>query len=563
MKREHLRGALGALLVWTLASCATLFGPSAAELAVRDLIAQGRELLDDDRPQAAEPLFEEAAALPGGAPRGRLWQLRCWMDLGRSNEALDGIDALKRDGLDGPELDYLYGMAFARRAQWHLATGVDASSIFLNFQDAAAHLGRAVEAEPDRFRDAHFLLARSTWEMSELERARDAIETSLVYFPEKAANWLLKGRIAFSQHEVARGEADRPADWPASAHALWNEAEAAFRHALELCGNPLDDPVRQAILTQTAIQFANALVWKRERDEAARMYGLALSWSPDAIDFDTVRAWLRPLETDEPYRGFNLALRAAVLGFRERFPATDPRDASMLWWLGYSHWELGEFEAAETAFLEALAHNPDFTNTWHYIALVRYARDDWPGMIEALKTAWELSPVELVNEMQLDPELNLEKLDFVTAWCVEHERYLDAAILSEICAETAQFDPRYWNNLGLLLRDEADRRIEDEGANVTDPELQALYERAWTAYVRGLEIAPDDGQLMNDTAVMLQYYLMRDEVLARTMYEAAIGLCREALERDDLDEADRLRFEKALEDARSNLRVLDGGEADD
>ena len=106
-----------------------------------------------------EPLVEAAARLDGNSMRTRLWVLRTWMDLDRSNDTLDAIDEMSRSGETGPEVDYLYGMAFARRALNHLSQGVTDASIQMNFMDATEHLKRALAASPKRFSDGHLSLA--------------------------------------------------------------------------------------------------------------------------------------------------------------------------------------------------------------------------------------------------------------------------------------------------------------------------------------------------------------------------------------------------------------------
>src|SRR5262249_33209265 len=97
-----------------LVSFAWQAGAPAAELDA--LIEKGRALLDEKRPALAEKVFDEAAAKDGGSPHTRMWVLRAWMDQGRSDDTLDAIDALRAGGAKGPDMDYLYGMAFARRA---------------------------------------------------------------------------------------------------------------------------------------------------------------------------------------------------------------------------------------------------------------------------------------------------------------------------------------------------------------------------------------------------------------------------------------------------------------
>ena len=116
------------LLSFALPVCLAAPGVQDVYERVDGLITAGRRLLDDDRPVEAEVLFAEASMLDGDSLHTRMWVLRAWMDQGRSNDTLDALDEL-RSRHAGPEMKYLYGMAFARRAEGHLAAGVTDSSI--------------------------------------------------------------------------------------------------------------------------------------------------------------------------------------------------------------------------------------------------------------------------------------------------------------------------------------------------------------------------------------------------------------------------------------------------
>jgi hypothetical protein len=84
------------------------------------------------------------------------------MDQGRSNDTLDALDELSRAGQQGPEMDYLYGMAFARRAEGLLESGVTDSSVEMNFQDAKDRLEKVTKLDAARYHDA-FLPLASAW----------------------------------------------------------------------------------------------------------------------------------------------------------------------------------------------------------------------------------------------------------------------------------------------------------------------------------------------------------------------------------------------------------------
>jgi tetratricopeptide (TPR) repeat protein len=121
-------------------------------------------------------------------------------------------------------------------------------------------------------------------------------------------------------------------------------------------------------------------------------------------------------------------------------------------------------------------------------------------------------------------------------------------------------EPRYWNNLGLFLRDEGERLEIDAHENKTpapDPALlEDLYGRAYAAYQRALELHPDDPQLICDTAVMLTYHIGGEKTEVEAMYRHALALVEARLAASDLTAEDRARFEQTRDDIGVNLKAL-------
>ena len=56
-------------------------------------------------------------------------------------------------------------------------------------------------------------------------------------------------------------------------------------------------------------------------------------------------------------------------------------------------------------------------------------------------------------------------------------------------------------------------------AGVPSAQLGELWERILAAYERALELEPQNPNYLNDTAVVLHYYLIRDLDRARALYE--------------------------------------------
>jgi tetratricopeptide (TPR) repeat protein len=157
---------------------------------------------------------------------------------------------------------------------------------------------------------------------------------------------------------------------------------------------------------------------------------------------------------------------------------------------------------------------------------------------------------------------SLRGFEGLIGWCatLERPRNLDAAYLAELLTAAFPDEPRHWNNLGLFLRDEGELleiTAHREKATPPDPALLAdLYERSFAAYERALALTPDDPQVLNDTALMLQYHLGRDPEQVAAMYRRSIELSELRLAAPDLSPDDRARFEQTRSDATGNLRML-------
>lgn len=110
----------------------------------------------------------------------------------------------------------------------------------------------------------------------------------------------------------------------------------------------------------------------------------------------------------------------------------------------------------------------------------------------------------------------------------------------KVLAPLAAFEPddaAFWNNVGFVSRETRN------------------YEESYAAYERAVALDDTSPRLLNDTALILHYYLKRDPDRARFLYERAIALAEEALAKDPQGDL-RAELELALFDARNNLRRM-------
>lgn len=521
----------------------SISAPAFEHESTEQLITKGRALLAEGRPAEAQAVFETAEAQDGATLRTRMWTLRSWLPQGRVNDALDQIDKLDRAGTKGPEMEYLYGMAFAFKAKGYVEERVNGGVIDMAFTDAVTFLEKAVKADPVRFADAFAPLAESAWYARNLPLARTAADKACEVAPTDPEAFLLLGRVAIAQFVAASGvEAEKVA-----AEKHWDAACAANLRAATLLATRAT-PTTKARSAVPHVELARAFGWKKKGDEAAREYGLALGFDPSAVDFMEVKGALEGAQ-------FLAALEAGARNYVRNWGVDDPGDATIQWWLGYAQLDQKQYEAAEATFTATVKKRPDYLNSWFYIAQARYQQRKYAEAIEALRTNFTTDPVDLVRSIDANRAYNVPILDYLIGWCASKQRNVDAAFLSEIEVALAPEHAPYWNNLGLFYRDAGDQLVRSK-KDEDKARAKELWEKALVAYERAVTLSPEDPNYLNDLAVVLDYNLNRDLERAKGLYEKALARATAELARQDLAPEDREIRKIAARDSKNNLEKL-------
>lgn len=514
-------------------------------------IQEGRALLALGKASEALPLFEKADQVGGGKLATRMWVLRAWLETGKTNQALDAIDQLAKDN-KGSEIDYLYGMGFHFVAKQRMAENAGGAIIGMNFADSVTYLKSALKADSARYWDAQLALAESAWFTQELDTAISAALQATQLAPKSANAHYLLGQIAFSQFVAA--QADAAAKESAPQHA--QRAQSAFQTTIDLLADS-QLPQDRSFRAQAATKLGNLHCWRKEKEAAIQSYGLALGLDPSTVDFATVLGSMNAqFEKDGP-TAFLAALDLGALNFPKVWGPENNGDATLLWWLGWARLEQAQYEAAETAFAGAVKKWPQYYNAWFFIGVSRYSRQDYNGAITALLRHYEENKDDLVSTVMQNPARYLAVLDFLIGKCAG-ERNLEAGMFSEVQALAAPEVSRYWNNAGLFYRDAAERPRHSENAEERARAMQWV-EKAYELYSRALAVEPENPAYLNDTAVMLHYYLDRDLERAKEMYKQANARAKVLLERKDLKPDERELYRIAERDSRNNLARLEKG----
>lgn len=532
-----------------IALAALLVAPAPAHFApqesVEALLERGRALLLESKLVEAQAAFDAAALAEPGA-RTRAWVARGWIASWKIDEALEVIEEIKKDPAAEKLVDYLFGHAFLALAKREIATTGGGQYTQGQFEDALRHFKLAAKTTASSWTDLWLGLAESAWYAQDIEAGHDAAARAIQLSPKLPLAHVLAGRLLFSSYII---EADERAK-----AKLWEKAHANFQEAITLYGTPAEY-AQQSALAEAHTQCGDLQGWKKDLAAAGKSYALAIEWDPAVVKFPAVHALLGA----EP---FLACIEDGAARFQARAGDKDARNATTAWWKGFAQFENAKWADSEASFRRAVELWPAFTNSWYYVFRAAFSQQRYEEAIEALKNYRRIDTEGLVATLAGDFGRNEGVLNGLIGWCADpakqkgRVRNEDAALICELFTKVQPEVARHWNNLGLFLRDAGDALRMRRGEK-PDPEVLAdLWTRSYDAYEHSLQLSPKDPNYLNDTAVMLHYYLKRDFDRAQAMYEQSFKYAEEELARTDLSPDDRAVREIAKRDSADNQRRL-------
>lgn len=511
-----------------------------------EAVGEGRSALISGDLIRARRAFERAEGLD--AERAVFWLLRLKAAEGNFDEVLGTVSKRRRNGDRSDDLGYLSGWALLSKAQAEINGGGSGNVGFL-LQDAASQLDRAAKADADRYGDALIGRAVALRLNGSTEEALDAGRAAVEGFPTSLDALDVVGRSALAL-AAPLSEDETQAE---RFSALLGESRGAFEVGLTAIGD-----TRDALLGSRAAQFAGQLatveLYAKDNNAAAKAYGLAIGWDPAAADFGTA---FSVLERD----AFIRACEDGAKAFLKRYGKRDQRDATTQWWLGYGLFTTNNpdrMENAVRAFETAVAKWPGYTNSWYYLFRLNYDLKQTKGAVAALREMRTVASAQLAGMIQAD-SYDISRLEGLVGQSFNAGRLEDSA---EVCRALVLAQPendRFWNNLGLFLRDAGDVRA--RSAKRTNEEEWALigelWEESWVAYSKAVELAPESAPYLNDAAVLLHYNLERDYDKALEMYAKATELAEARMAADKFASAEEKDvWRLALRDSKNNRRAL-------
>ncbi|GJM21553.1 MAG: hypothetical protein DHS20C15_14680 [Planctomycetota bacterium] len=208
--------------------------------------------------------------------------------------------------------------------------------------------------------------------------------------------------------------------------------------------------------------------------------------------------------------------------------------------------------AVESAVLH-MQRTPDMDISRVYGLAKRYANENEFGASRAALLALiEHDEAELTRWVaaEADPTAVAVRLGYSVGSDVASGNLATAITVLEPLLAVQPADADIWNNFGLLNRD---RGVQLEQAGDTE-EAQRHYVNSYNAYEKSIEFAPENPQMLNDTALVMQYHVRTDLDRARELYREAIKHATLRIEAGDT--LPELKI--ALRDATNNLGILGG-----
>ncbi|MBI5364403.1 MAG: hypothetical protein HZA53_14580 [Planctomycetes bacterium] len=516
-------------------------------LVARGEIERGAKLLASGDAAAALSVLDRALGMFEHAPRdpeGRLLRAEAALRVGREQGERELLESALADfvavAADVPSSEAQLGASRAARALGRNDAALDHARIGMEVRRSAVN-ARAVlpgtpiaqriwaEASIETFRTADAADRGSAWALSYFDEARGALEALAGRAPADPWTWNELARL----HALggAHAEAERVALLGLSIAPCDAALCATLAEAVEARGG---HAARIAVFESMAARDADCAL--------AHWHPAEARWS-DAVERYVAGEDVRALFADAE-RGFARCRRLEP-GYDR---ACREHEATCRAGIGWCAWRAGEIEAAQSAFLsiEELYAGAITTEVPQKLG---------PAVLglDLVGAAYAKRGADAAGPAAID---DLER----------------AGRVYEFLRRAQPEDVRWANNAGffhrdtaIALRDRARALFEADPAKLAEANrmiarAKELMEQSFAAYVEAARLAPDDVRIVNDTALILVYYLQRDAARARALLESARATgaarlpdLRARANEDGLTEKERGARRLALEELENGL----------
>lgn len=535
----------GGAVVSQTAFAEPAFASAASVDKIDELATEVRALLVTRDHEAARAKIAQLVEADGDTRRSKVWDLRGQMTSGLLNDVLKEIDKLSRER-QGPGTNYLYGMAFAIKADQALTSGITDGTVGTYMIDAQNFLEQAVENDGDRFDDAYVILCKVARGNFDLEASIRAGEKAVKAYPKDPIAHIALGTAQVDRYSQIASDEARKDEVAGLGESMVSHLEIGVKLL------PAEkDHSRAPEHARGWKKLGEAQLWIKNTKAAGDAYAEAMAWDPSQIDFGQLWSSLG--------EGFIPCLDKGKQAFQKRYGKELQSDALLLWWLGYARFYSGNAEMnaiAQEELLESVRKWPAYANSYYYVMHLRYAVSDLDGAVDIMLEFWKANPTAAVSTVTNDLAGAKPYIASLVSHCYAN-RKLDGAVLAELLANADLPGDAHWSDRGLFLRDHADILIRNDRKLANDQLVLSYYEDSVEAYERALRIAPKHPNYMNDLAVVLDYNLGRDLDRALALYDEANVFAKALMEDPEVSQDDKdMLYSIALRDSGNNSKRL-------
>ncbi len=459
---------------------------------------------------------------------------RCLGRVGRYNDSLDLLERSFGRFSDVIEIPALVAKTYVLKAEASVAQGVRDVNVTLNFEEAVRVARSVVQRHPGH-KDARLILAKAHFQLAEMEEAHKHAREAVRRFPRHQGGHVLLGDIAYQRFVTLRNQINvenprgrQQADLLAQAAAERERASRAYAKAAEI------DNTR----AYPRVRLGDLQAWNGNTEQALLMYQEALAVDPTTtVNHSWITTNVESERRTELYRN-------ATEAYRKKPGMEKGKLATLYWYLAYALLEKRDFKASHLTFSKAAKANPLFQNSHYYAMLAAY----WGGEEAVAQAhAWHYasqnaagfadlirSPVEAKRKDEV-----LGILEYFAQSSFKADRLPESRDLNHILAKVKATAP-HWNNYAFLCRE------------------TGKFEDSLSAYQNALSLDPDSPQLLNDTAVILQYHLPTREnlTMAATYYRRVLVEATRVLNDPKASDEKKTRTRQARQDATGNLKKM-------
>ncbi|MBI1849825.1 MAG: tetratricopeptide repeat protein [Planctomycetes bacterium] len=366
----------------------------------------------------------------------------------RIDDAVDVLTDATQLAPKDPVAQADLGVARYQKALDMIDSSAQATVVGGLFNDAASSLEKSLALDAKNA-DARFCLALVRFQQFRFDDARAELEKVLVQRPNDAL-------VLFKLGEVAAAD-DRMAD-----------AANAYRRAVTALPG----------YEEASQRLAEILAASGDAAGAGKALEDALRVNPNSEPLynQLWELYARDKRWDD------------LVAAYDRVASAQPGNAKVQWYRGSALATKGDEKGTLESFEKCIVLDPTLPMPYVELARIEAKNGKLDAAITHLRRARE---IERSSDVSSDESPAIDSLSRLAIQMFGGGRQDEAIALVKEFAEREGDNPFLWSNLGLFYRD------------------SGHYEESFAAYQKAAELAPNDGQILNDAGVVLDYHLDR------------------------------------------------------